>query len=141
MTRPPAATAHRTAVQTFLLRGSIIAQSPEGAQRWQSARLHQLYLDAPVLAISFRVLWRVADYILIAQLDTNFGRDVRQLVQVLHGEMASAGLFRDFAQQSRPSQFFRCAAARGGRLEDPDRINLYVRLAHQVLDFRFRVAA
>src|SRR5450755_427860 len=139
--RPKAAKAHSADVRILLLSGSIVAQSPEGPKGRQPARLHQFNLDAPVLAIPILILRRVADDILIAQFNADLLGDVGELVEVFHGEVPAAGLFGDFAQQAGPAQFFRCTAACGGRLEDADCVNLNIRFAHQVLDFRFGVAA
>lgn len=49
--------------------------------------MDQFYLYTPVFAITIRVLRRVADNILIAQLDADLLRDVRELVQVLDREV------------------------------------------------------
>ena len=65
--------------------------------------MHQLDLDPPVFAIPFQVLWRVADNVLVAQFDADLLRDIGEFVEVLHREVPSACLFRDFAQQAGPA--------------------------------------
>src|ERR1035438_3358617 len=139
--KPKTATSHSADVRILLLGRSIVAQSPEGPQRRQPAWLHQLDLDPPVFAIPFQVLWRVADNVLVAQFDADLLRDIGEFVEVLHREVPSACLFRDFAQQAGARQLLRGPAASGRRLENADGVDLDVRFAHQVLNFRFGVAA
>ena len=142
--RPTAAQSGRaTAIaQKSFIGRSIIAQSPERPQRRQAARLNQLHLHVPVLPVVLLVLRRIAQDVLVAQFDSDFGGDIRQFVQVLHRVLAPAGLLGDFGQQRRPGSSPPASArAQPIGFVNSDRIDLDVRFLHQVLDFCLGVAA
>src|SRR5579863_5457108 len=124
-----------------LLRWSIIAKPPGCPKGRQAAWLHQFHLYTAIFAISVPIGGSVAENVLVAKLEADFGGYVWQLVQVLHRKLPSPRLFRDFGQQTRSRQLFRRAPAGGDWLENSDRIDLDVGFAHAVLYFAFRVTA
>src|ERR1017187_6797800 len=103
-------------VRNGLLSRSIIALFPEWTKGRHAARLHQPNHHVPVFPIVFAVHRRITENVLVSQFDSDLGGDVRQLVQVVHGVLASAGLLGDLGQQSLPGSFFGGAPARGHRL-------------------------
>src|SRR6266498_3115877 len=87
---PRSAKAARTTIgkmqgRVRLLTRRIVPRSPDGPEMRQSFRLNQFHLHAPVLAVAILIQRRIAENILVAQLDSDFGGDVRQFVQILHG--------------------------------------------------------
>ncbi len=85
----------------ILLSRCIISGSKHGFQGRQSRRLHQFHLHAPVLSVARRILGAVAEHILVPQLDSDLGGHVGQFRQIIHREVAAAGLLGDLRQQAR----------------------------------------
>ena len=83
-----------------LLRRRIVTGSPECVQRGQSPRLYKFYLNLPVRAIASLVAGALAEHILIAQFDADFGRHVGQFGEVFHDEVPAAGGFGDIGKQT-----------------------------------------
>jgi hypothetical protein len=119
----------------------VVTGPPEGVQLRQPTWLHKFDANLSVLSISRLIGRAVAQNILIPKFDSNFGRNVRQVRQVIDHEVPSPRWFGDIGEESRSGQLFRSPAARRHRFVDTDRINLDVRFLHKVFDFAFRVAA
>src|SRR5450631_2258671 len=132
----PTATSSRTPV---LLSGCIISGTKHRFEWRQSGRLYQFHLNAPVLSIARHILGAIAEHVFVAQLDADLGGDVRKLGQVVHREMTSPCLFRDFRQQAGAVELLDRAAAPANGLEDTDCINLHIGFPHRILHFRFGV--
>ena len=66
-----------------LFRGCIVSRFGVHVQRRQAFRRIQLHLDLPPLAIACWIGWTVSEHILVAQLDANLCRHVRQFVRRL----------------------------------------------------------
>src|SRR5581483_11742647 len=130
-----------TIAGVLLFRWRIIAQSPKRTKWRQAARLHYCHLNMPVLPIVLLVLGRITQNILIAEFDSDLGRDVGQFVQVLHGILSAASLLRNLGEQRRSGRLFRGTAAPGSCLVDTDCVDLGVGFLYQILDFAFRIAA
>ncbi len=64
-----------------LLSRRIISGAENRLERGVSSGLRQFNLDPPILAVASPVLRRVADHVLIVQLDSDLRRDIRQLRQ------------------------------------------------------------
>ncbi len=79
-----AAARHRTRPESenSFIEGSIIARSPECPERRQTSRLNNLNLHVAVLAVVLLIGGRISQNVLIAQFHADFGRDVRQFVDV-----------------------------------------------------------
>jgi hypothetical protein len=98
----------------------------------------KLHFDlAPVTVLNL-VVWTVSEYILVAQLYSNFCSHIRQFVGIVDGEQAPAGNAGDFAQQRGTGNFFRL---RWGQSEDADLVNLQIGLFHHSFDLILCVAA
>ena len=78
---------------------------PPVAQRRQPTRLDQLHLHSPVLPVPLLICGRITNDVLISKLDPDFCRHVRQLSDILDGEMPAARLFGDLVQEARTGQF------------------------------------
>src|SRR5664280_509553 len=94
-----------------LLQWRIIAQSPRCPERRQPARRNEFHLDPPVFSVVLPILRRIAENVLVPQLQADFCGDVRQLVHALGRVLPSSGLLGDLRQQTRPREFFRRASA------------------------------
>src|SRR5438874_1833317 len=81
------ASAARTQKNSRLLSRRIIPLSRYGPQGRQSLRLHQRHFHFAILPVPFPVDRGVAEDVLVAQLDSNLRRHIRQLIQVFHGEV------------------------------------------------------
>jgi hypothetical protein len=103
--------------------------------------LDQLHRHLAVLPVALLVLRPEADQVLVAEFRADLGGNVRHLVHILHRILAPPGLLGDLRQQPRSRGFFRCPAAIRSAFENSHGVDLDVRFAHQVLDFRLRVAA
>ena len=110
-------------------------------ERGQTARLIQFYRDAAVFPVPGQVFRRISEDVLVAEFDSDLGRDVGQVVQILNGEMAPAGHGGQLAEQSGAGQLFRGPPSVGHRFEDAHGIELRVGLAQQVADLAFGIAA
>src|SRR5882672_9320983 len=133
--RGTTASATRAPARVPLLNWSIVALSVGFPQGRQTLRLHQLDLYLAILSVPLDVGRRVAENILVAQLDSNLCRHIGQFVQVFHSEMPASGLVRKIVQQPRSAKFFGCPVAGSAGLENPDGIDLDVRFPNQVLNF------
>src|ERR1035437_1197065 len=136
-----AARAVRTAAKNRLLRRCIISSSERRLQRRQSHRLYQLNLHPPVFSILHQILWRITQNILIPQLQSDLGRHVRQLGQIVHREILAAGLLGQLPQHARTAHLLRRPAARSHGLVNPDGIDLYIGFAHGVANLGRGVTA
>src|SRR5437899_12627792 len=103
--------------------------------------LYELDLDAAVFAVASHVFRGIAEDILVAQLDSDFGGDIGEFVEIVDLILPSAGLFRDFGKKSRAGSLLRCAVARAHGFVDTDGVDLYVGFLDESLDFGFAVAA
>src|SRR6478752_5418207 len=98
----------------------------------------KLHFDlAPVTVLNL-VVWTVSEYILVAQLYSNFCSHIRQFVGIVDGKQASASDTGNFAQQRWAGNFLRL---RRGQAEDADRINLHIGLFYHGFDLVLGVAA
>src|ERR1035441_2767825 len=125
----------------LLLPGRIVALFPEWPQQRHAVRLHQPDLDPSILAVAAQILWRVAEDVLVAQLDANFRRHVGQLIEIVDLILPSSGLLGDFGEQRGSGSLFRRAGAHSGGFVNPDGVNLYVGFLYQGLDLRLAIAA
>src|ERR1700728_4469788 len=94
----------------FLLRRRIVPEAEKRFEWRKPARLHQLDVDVPVLAVPRLVGGAVIEDVLIAKLDSNFGCDVGKFVQILYIITAAARQFGHFVQQARAHGLFRSPA-------------------------------
>src|SRR5881397_2729784 len=99
--------AARESAASALLRRCIISGSEHCLQRRESRSFHQFDLHATVLSVTRHVLWTVPEHVLVPQLETDFGSDVRQFRQVVDLEVASARLIRHLAEQRGTGEFLR----------------------------------
>ena len=93
----------------------------------QSCGWIYLHLHFTPLAVAGQVLGVVADYILVAQLGGNLLCDITHLGDIVHAEQPPAGLFAQIVEKLWTGALFR---RRCVRVEDSNRINLYIRLPH-----------
>src|SRR5579885_1386540 len=124
-----------------LLCRRIITWAMIGPELRQSRRFHQFHLNPSKLSVPLAILWMISDHVLIAQFQTDLGRDIRQIAQVVAGEKPAPGRFRELVQQPRPARFLRRAIPPGQRFEDADGINLYIGLPHGVLHLALGIPA
>src|SRR5215472_476216 len=87
------------------------------------------------------VAWPIPQYVLISKLQADLRSDIRQFVEVIGRENATACHLRDFTQEGGAVELFHSAAAIPKRVKDTDRIQLSIGFFHQPLDFTFIVAA
>src|SRR5271165_586529 len=120
-----------------LLQWRIVARACMDSQRRQTLRWIQFHLYFTPLAVAVQVLGRVPDDILVAQLGGDLLGDIAHLAQVVDPEHAPARLFAKIVEQQRAGTLF--GRGRIG-VEDADRINLHIGLAHLRLDLALRVA-
>src|SRR5690349_8770252 len=125
----------------MLLRRRIVSKTIKRFQRRQAARLHKLHLDVTVLAIAHRVLRRVIEHILVAQLDADLGGDIGQLIDVLHVVTASSRQLSHFTEETRAGQLLGSSAAGPDRFKDSDSVYLYIGFPNRILYLAFGVAA
>src|ERR1017187_7918843 len=119
----------------------MVAHPPESPQQRHLGRLHQLDFHMAVLSVVLLVGRGIAKHVLIPQLDSDFGGDIRQLIGVFDLVLAAAGLVGHLAQQGGPVALLRGPAARADGFVDTDGIDLDVGFFHQVTKFPFGVAA
>src|SRR5262249_19144854 len=87
-------------------------------------RWSELDLNLAVFSIASVVFGPVAQNLLVPQLQADFHGDIRQVGQILHGEIPAAGRFAQLAEESGACDFFGGASAAPDWFEDSDRINL-----------------
>ncbi len=80
----------------WLLVGGVVSGLGINVERRQTLGRGQLNLDFSPSAIVPGVARFVSQDILIAQLQSNLGGDIRQFIQTRHREDASAGKLCDF---------------------------------------------
>src|SRR5262249_43506061 len=124
-----------------LLSGSIVSGAMGGFELRKTGSLHQPDLHASEFPIAFSVLGMVAQHVLIAEFQPDFGCDVGQIPEIIGGEISPPRLFRNLVQQAGSVGLLRCALAPCEGLEDPDGVDLHVRLPHCVLDLALGVSA
>src|SRR5262249_50688817 len=121
-----------------LFRRSIITRLGVNPERRQALRRKELHFYLTPFAVSYWVLWTVGKQVLVAQLNTNFRRNISQVVRVIDGKGPSTSQFRDIAQKGWTKAFF---VSRKIVIVDTDGIDEDVRLFHHRPNFTFRVAA
>src|ERR1039457_4152904 len=119
----------------------MVAHAPESAQQRHLGRLYQLDFHMAVFSVVLLVGRGIAKHVLIPQLDSDFGGDIRQLIGVFDLVLAASGLVGHLAQQGGPVALLRGPAARTDGFVDSDGIDLDVGFFHQVTKFPFGVAA
>src|SRR5271157_305486 len=119
----------------------MIAHPPESPQQRHPGRLHQLDLHMAVFSVALLVGRGIAKHVLIPQLHSDFGGDIRQLIGVFDLVLAATGLVGHFAQQRGAVALLRGPAARTHGFVDSDGIDLDVGFFYQVTEFPFGVAA
>src|ERR1017187_3165633 len=121
--------------------GRMIAHPPESPQQRHLGRLHQLDIHMAVFSVALLVGRGIAKHVLIPELDSDFGGNIRQLIGVFDLVLAASGLVGHLAQQGRPVALLGGPAARTDGFVDSDGIDLDVGFFHQVTKFPFGVAA
>ena len=76
----------------------------------------------------------IAQNILVTQLHSDLGGDVRKVVQILDRENTASGHVRDFGKQGGPIQLFRRPAAISARFINSDGVELAIGFLNQPLD-------
>src|SRR5579859_7651331 len=108
-------------------------------ERRQSSRRTDLDFNLAPFPVALRVPWSVAHHILIPQLHTDFRGDIAQVVQVSHRERSPAGHRRQPLQKPRSRALLGSSVA-SIRVDNPNRVDLDVRLAQEAFDVAIIVA-
>src|ERR1700674_260747 len=124
-----------------LLRRSIVSGPEHGPELRQARGFLEPHLDAAVLPVARRIFGTVSQHVLVAQFDPDFRRDIGKFGQVVHCESPAAGLLGQLIQQTRAVHLLERPAPRADGLENPDGVNLHIRLAHGVPYLSLGVAA
>src|ERR1035438_9580726 len=119
----------------------MVAHPPESPQQRHLGRLHQLDFHMAVFSVVLLVGRGIAKHVLIPQLHSDLGGDIRQLIGVFHLVLAASGQVGHLAQQGGPVALLRGPAARTHGFVDSDGIDLDVGFFHQVTKLAFGVAA
>src|SRR5882672_688682 len=121
-----------------LFRRRIITRLRINPERWQSLWRKEFHFYFTPFAVAHWVLWTVSEQVLVAQLNTYFRGDIREIVRVINGKGPPASQFRDIAEQGGAQPFF---IGRKEMIVDADRINEDVRFLHHGPDLALGVAA
>src|SRR5438309_9691518 len=89
----------------MLTRRCIVAKTEKRFQWWQPPGLHECDLDPAIPAVPLFILRCIADYVLVAELDSDLRGDIGKLGQVLDVEASSAGLLGQLTQQAGSVHF------------------------------------
>src|ERR1019366_262751 len=116
----------------------IVSRFGVHVQRWQTFRRIQFHLDLAPLAISYWAGWTVSEHILVAQLDANLCRHVRQFVRIADGKCPPSRHFSHLGEQGGSLAFFWRLAT---KVKQADAIDLNVGFPHHRLDLALGVAA
>src|ERR1039458_9311216 len=139
-TQPVSRTAPARPAANPLFIRRMVAHPPESPQQRHLGRLDQLNFHMAVFSVVLLVGRGIAQYVLIPQLHSDLGGDIRQLIGVFDLVLAATGLVGHLAQQGGPVALLRGAAARAHGFVDSDGIDLDVGFFHQVTKFPFGVA-
>ena len=82
-------------IQGLFSRG-VISRPGVNLDGRQSLGREQLHFDLPPAAVVARILWFISEDVLVAQLHSNFGSDIRQIGQLRDREDAATGHFYEF---------------------------------------------
>src|ERR1017187_6483334 len=110
----------------------MVAHPPESPQQRHLGRLHQLDFHMAVFSVVLLVGRGIAQHVLIPQLHSDLGGDIRQLIGVFDLVLAASSLVGHLAQQGGPVALLRGPVARTGGFVDSDGIDLDVGFFHQV---------
>src|SRR5579864_8127048 len=108
-------------------------------ERRQSSRRTDLDFNLAPFPVALRVSWSVAHHILIPQLHADLRGDVAQVVQVSYRERPAARHRRQPLQKTRSRALLGSSVA-SIRVDNPNRIDLNVRLAQEAFDVAVIVA-
>src|ERR1022692_4568233 len=118
----------------------MVAHPPESPQQRHPGPVHQLDIHMAGFSVALLVGRGIAKHVLIPELDSDFGGNIRQLIGVFDLVLAASGLVGHLAQQGRPVALLGGPAARTDGFVDSDGIDLDVGFFHQVTKFPFGVA-
>src|SRR5206468_1614185 len=122
-----AASAAKRPAKARLLNWRIVPLSEKGSQGRHTFRSNKFHKHFSVFPVPFFIDRRIAQNVLVPELDSYFRGHVRQFVQVLDRKVTAPSLFGQFVEKPRSAHLFRGTASRHHRLENSDRIDLDVR--------------
>jgi len=116
------------------VRRSVVAGLGVDGQGREALGRTEFDLDLAPAGVVSVIAWSVSEYILVAQLHADLGRDVREIIKMLNGEDATARQFGQLSEKRGTVEFFRRTIAITKRVVNADGVELGVRFLNEALD-------